>query len=72
FFSSRARSSFDPPETALRGRRTANKAKTTLTKRPMGAPAGREMLAHFNCQPLTPFFARAAHAGRKIFIIFVK
>ncbi|WP_304708373.1 hypothetical protein, partial [uncultured Rikenella sp.] len=41
FSSNRARASFAPPETALRGRQTANKAKTTLTKRPMGAPAGR-------------------------------
>ncbi len=41
YFSDRARENFVPPETALRGRRTANKAKTTLTKRPMGAPEGR-------------------------------
>ena len=46
YFSGRARSSFDPPETVLRGRRTANKAETTLTKRPMGAPAGRSDTAY--------------------------
>ena len=58
FSSNRARSSFVPSETALRGRRPANKAKTTLTKRPMGAPAGRSDTA-YRLISSAQFFIRA-------------
>ncbi len=46
YSSCRVRESFAPPETTLRGRRPVSKAKTTLTKRPMGAPAGRSDTAY--------------------------
>uniref|UniRef100_UPI0026035D4E hypothetical protein n=1 Tax=uncultured Rikenella sp. TaxID=368003 RepID=UPI0026035D4E len=58
YFSNRARSSFVTPKTALRGRRTVNKAKTTLTKRPMGAPAGRSDTA-YRLSSLAQFLVRA-------------
>ncbi|WP_300601887.1 hypothetical protein, partial [uncultured Rikenella sp.] len=57
--------SFEPPETALRGRRTANKAETTLTKRLMGAPAGRSDTAYRLICPAQFFDARLAR-----FILF--